>query len=168
MVQLPSASTANDDQGAQCAVHMQTWNDALVQFLQQSLGNQSGENSSTTEIRLLENNLLWLKTRHRSSEPQTFLLLERLWIRALPRWRNKSNTQTWKSKDCCPVSGSLCLVTVRNPKIWMMETGIGTNDTFHTTTPMSLRIYTLHFTIMPLDYLCILDDQFWQTSLLLL
>lgn len=43
MVQQPEAGTASDDQGAQCAVRKQTWNDAWVQFLQQSLGSQSDE-----------------------------------------------------------------------------------------------------------------------------
>lgn len=40
------------------------------------------------------------------------------------------NIQTWKSKDCCPISGSLCLVTVNNLKKKKKKTLIFFNNAF--------------------------------------
>lgn len=67
MVQLPKAGTASDDQGAQCAVRKQTWNDAGDQFLQRSLGSRSDEqrkcisDADKNEPTNLKNRMIWYK-----------------------------------------------------------------------------------------------------------
>lgn len=95
MVQQQKAGTAIDGQGAQYAVHRQTWNGAWVQFLQQLLDNRSDQHRNPIILPL----------------DITFLSTMRTELR-------KTGYHTWKSKDCCPVSGSLCFVTeIRNREI---------------------------------------------------